>query len=134
MEHHARLQVGLSGRHKIREADCVQGGFMKDHFAVIAILLCLNSVQSVLAAESSEGIYTNNKVKIEVDVGPRGGDELRSSVCKGKIFYPKYDGQTGMFSDPKGGYAIGFGGNYIHMDVEGTHRCFPEGRYRKVKR
>lgn len=83
-------------------------------------------------SDTSEGQYTNGKVTISVDTGPRGGTEITSSLCKGKVFQPKYDGATGGLSDPKGSYAINFGGNHAHMEVESSEKCLPEGRYRKA--
>ena len=82
---------------------------------------------------SAEGSYTNGKLTINVDVNAIGGSEISSSACKGTVLYPTYDSQTGMLKDPTGTYAIGFGDNYIHMDVESSNSCLPEGRYRKIK-
>lgn len=82
--------------------------------------------------ETSEGNYSNGKVTISVEFGPRGGTEITSSLCKGKVFSPKHDDASGMETDPKGSYAISYGGNYGHMDVESNEKCLPEGRYKKT--
>lgn len=80
-----------------------------------------------------DGQYTNGKVTITLDEGPRGGTDLSSSLCKGKIFRPRYDAKTEMLTDDKGVYAISFGGEYMHMEIESSEKCLPEGRYRKAK-
>ncbi|SEQ50167.1 hypothetical protein SAMN04488038_10794 [Solimonas aquatica] len=82
---------------------------------------------------SSYGTYSNDKTTITDDEGPHGGDELRSSLCANQTFKPKYDGASGSLSAPDGSYAISFGPGHAHIDVEGSNKCFPEGRYRKVR-
>jgi hypothetical protein len=94
-------------------------------FFAIAALIPFTAV-----AADNYGEYTNGKVNITYEIGPRGEDLFQSSVCKGN-FSPLLDGKTEMFVDKKAGYAIYFLGEPIHMEIESTNKCFPEGRYRK---
>ncbi|MDD2540961.1 MAG: hypothetical protein PHH28_07940 [Desulfuromonadaceae bacterium] len=98
----------------------------------VALGLTVSIVSLVYAFESEEGKYTNDKSKITiiVQLGNRGGTEFLSSKCKGKVFKPPYTGVN--YIDEKAKYAIGFGGDNIHMDIEGENKCLPEGRYKRI--
>lgn len=102
--------------------------------AVISSLaISFSAVTTAFAADSSEGTYSNGKVTIKIEVGARGGDEIISSLCKGKVLKPVLDADSEMLMAQDKSYAISFGAGYSHMEVEGTNKCIPEGRYKRVK-
>jgi hypothetical protein len=114
---------------------------MPDHTAHVAMsiphlilsALLLVSAQNVVANQEEYGRYTNEKFKVTilVDLGPRGGTEFRSSRCKGEVFKPQF--KDTFYEDKKGGYFLSFGGANIHLDIEGSNKCFPEGRYKRIR-
>jgi hypothetical protein len=101
------------------------------HLILSALLVV--SAQNVFANQDEYGRYTNEKLKttILVDLGPRGGTEFRSSTCKGEVFKPLF--KDSFYEDKKGGFAIFFGGGNIHLEIEGRNKCFPEGRYKRIR-
>ena len=100
---------------------------------LILAALLLVSAQNVVANQEEYGRYTNEKFKvtIQVDLGSRGATEFRSSRCKGEVFKPLF--KDTFYEDKKGGYFISFGGANIHLEIEGSHKCFPEGRYKRIR-
>ena len=84
------------------------------------------------SATENYGPYGNGKVTIKYEMSPRGGDLFYSSRCK-KTFRPKYDGATEMFIGENRSYVIYFQGEPAHMEVEGDSKCFPEGKYKRIK-
>ena len=83
-------------------------------------------------AADNYGTYSNGKVVIKYDMSSRGGDLFYSNRCKGE-FRPAYDGKTEMFIGEKRSYVIYFQGDPVHLEIEGGSKCFPEGKYKKVK-
>ena len=99
---------------------------------ILSALLVVSS-QNVFAYQEEYGRYINEKSKviILVDLGPRGGTEFRSSTCKGDVFKPLF--KDSYYEDKKGGFFVFFGGSNFHLEIEGRNKCFPEGRYKRIR-
>lgn len=106
---------------------------MKFAAVLASVAIGITCMLPAMAADTSEGIYAKGKVTIKIEVGARGGDEIISSLCKGKVLNPVSDPDSGMLISQDKSYAISFGDGYLHMDVEGGNKCLPEGRYKRVK-
>lgn len=83
-------------------------------------------------AEEKYGKYENSQAVITYDMTDSGGDVFYSSLCK-EAFRPVYDGDSGMFSGEAGDYVISILGEPLHMEIESSNKCLPEGKYKKVE-
>lgn len=99
--------------------------------ALMFLYLSLASL-AAHADDSMFGSYSNGKVQIKIVENGRGGTHIYSSLCKGYL-HPSYTTEEMLVNyKNESPYAIGFGGNSIHIDVEGENKCLPEGRYKRV--